>query len=122
MGAGASRVCVGPGVRECECECVCVRVCVRGAGRSTHHLAGGARPLRGRTGNVEASLASSATCWLKHQLGQNKKLLKKIFSKLRKSSGGGGGGSPRPPARPPPPRLPGPGRSAHVSCYNYDYQ
>ena len=80
VGAGASRVCVGANAR--ECECVCARVCVRGAVRSTHHLAGGARPLRGRIGNVEASLASSATCWLKHQLGQNKKLLKKNLLKI----------------------------------------
>lgn len=82
VGAGVSRVCVGASARECECECVCARVCVRSAVRSTHHLAGGARPLRGRIGNVEASLASSATCWLKHQLGQNKKLLKKNLLKI----------------------------------------
>lgn len=75
-GRGARRVCVGPSVRVSAC------LCVRGAGRSTHHLAGGARPLRGRIGNVEASLASSATCWLKHQLGQNKKLLKKNLLKI----------------------------------------
>lgn len=75
-GRGARRVCVGPSVRVSAC------LGVRGAGRSTHHLAGGARPLRGRIGNVEASLASSATCWLKHQLGQNKKLLKKNLLKI----------------------------------------
>lgn len=71
-----------PRVRGSGCACECVCLCVRGAGRSTHHLAGGARPLRGRIGNVEASLASSATCWLKHQLGQNKKLLKKNLLKI----------------------------------------
>ena len=81
----------------------CVRVCVRGAGRSTHHLAGGARPLRGRIGNVEASLASSATCWLKHQLGQNKKLLKKKSSQ----NYGNRAAAAAPPARRPARPLPG---------------
>lgn len=88
--------------------CVCVKMCARER-RRTHHFAGITRPDRGRIGNAEASPASSATCWLKHQLGQNKKLLKKNLLKITE-------------IEPPPPSLPNPPRTAHVSCYNYDYQ
>lgn len=88
--------------------CVCVKMCARER-RRTHHFAGITRPDRDRIGNAEASPASSATCWLKHQLGQNKKLLKKNLLKITE-------------IEPPPPSLPDPPRTAHVSCYNYDYQ